>query len=231
MRRAPLLGAVFAVSLHTASALAIDLRVEGARLVVTGPIEFDDDFKLLAALITHAEQVRIVHFDGMPGGEMQAALRMGKIIREYQLDTISSGGCFSGCNFAFLGGVNRRFAWDGSDKIAIFGIHAPRDPLNRGDDTMVQTRAVFADYIAEMTGNRADRALIERSLRLRDGEWIVFLDTTRRWFGTPAVECPSSATINEKLMLDHCTSIPGTSAWQQGWVTNREAYRLPASRP
>ena len=75
------LAVAVATALLAAPAPAIELRLEGNRLVVTGSIEPDDDFELLTALVANREQVRIVHFHDMPGGEVLASLRMGNIIR------------------------------------------------------------------------------------------------------------------------------------------------------
>ena len=232
MMRATIIALACVVVLNAIPTSAIELRVERDRLVVTGPMMADDDFELLSVLIANQGQIRIVHFHDIAGGDLPASIRMGRIIRARQLDTIASSYCFSSCAFAFLGGVNRRFAWDEAGTVALLGYHGASHPLKPGDD-LAQVQALIGDYLAEMTGQRFDRVLIERTLRLRGYEMFVFVDATRRGeiSALTAIECPLSATINQNMHVDRCVPIDGISAWQQGVVTDRNAYRIPASRP
>ena len=231
MMRATIIALACAAALNASPTSAIELRVEGERLVVTGEIEADDDFELLSALVANRGQIRIVHFHDMPGGRTLASLRMGKIIRARQLDTIASSECISGCAWAFLGGVNRRFAWDEAGSLALLGFHGPHNPLDPTND-QAKVQAAIGDYIAEMIGQRFDRVLIERTLRLRGDDVIAFADTTRRRgiANLAAAECRLGAKTDQDL-LDRCVPIVGMSAWQQGIVTNRDAYRVPARLP
>lgn len=236
MIRAAIRTIACAAFLHTAPALGIELRVEGSRLVVTGLIEPDDDFLLLTALVARRPTVRIVHFHEMPGGYIVAALRMGRMIRARHLDTIASSVCLSGCAFAFLGGVSRRFALDAAGDPTVLGYHGPFDPANP-ERELPESQTVIAAYIAEMTGARADPALIERALRLKPDDLMLFVGATQRLrgegLGTAGVfECPlGRPTVDASELLKGCVRIPGTGALEQGLITTSDPYRLPARTP
>jgi len=119
-------------------------------IVITGPFEFRDTADGLAQVVARSG-ASFVTFDS-PGGNVDSAMRHGRMIRTLGLDTlqIRAADCASACSLAFLGGV-RRSAEAGS-----IGVHrssfAPdfvSDP-NAAVAAIQQLTAQVMSYIAEM---------------------------------------------------------------------------------
>lgn len=77
-----------------------------------------DFLKLLAA----SPQIKVVHLDS-PGGFVNEAVALNKVIRSKGLDTYVSSECISACTIAFAGG-RRRILRQG----AVLGFHGPTSP-------------------------------------------------------------------------------------------------------
>jgi hypothetical protein len=97
-----------------------------ARGVITN--ETPADF--IAFIDRNALRAKTVRFDS-PGGDLVAGMRLGEVIRVKKFDTEAIT-CASACAYAFLGGVQRRFA----GKQTRFGVHRfyrskPRNPTLR----------------------------------------------------------------------------------------------------
>jgi hypothetical protein len=218
----------------------VELQVVDGRLVVSGQIKPGDEFAVLSVLVKHGKTIEVVHFSAITGGEADASLRIGRLIRARRLHTIASGACLSGCTVAFLGGITRSFAVDPGFAVSLLGLHGANDSGSPGTATprTAEADARLRDYIAEMTGGRPDPQLIERILRLRgQNQAILFFDP---WLATRAValaratvfEClRSDSTPDLDLYLSRCEEIPGIDALQQGLITTTERYRIGRSDP
>ena len=86
-----------------------------------------------------------LYFDS-PGGNLAAALTLGRMIRRPGLNTYvapAGNGCYSACVYAFSGGVVR--IYDGAKPLGVHQFHGP------GDQSSTQaTMAFLAVYLDEM---------------------------------------------------------------------------------
>jgi hypothetical protein len=130
----------------------------------------------------------VVYFDS-PGGNLIAALQLGRIIRARGLDTfvggpyeafmgfgprgaaneitrrlVSEGICFSACAYAFLGGVSRELSESG--RYGIHQFYSGGRPL--GDASTQVAMTVLASYLDDMGVDRRllDLASLTPSTRL-----------------------------------------------------------------
>ena len=91
-----------------------------------------------------AQGVRIIYMDSR-GGNPQAAMAIGQMIRERGLDTgfhpRGDNRCVSACTAMFMGGVHRYYVGgehirDAANSRVGLGFHPPRHPSEDGEDTM-----------------------------------------------------------------------------------------------
>ena len=135
----------------TAKPMTFEL-VGGGRLLATGTITPGLSEKFAAEVARRGDYIRTVVLNS-PGGSVNDALAMGRLIREKQFATeIESGRyCASSCPLVFAGGVERR----AGDKASI-GVHqvaavasanvAPRDEM----DVAQRISARCQRYLGEM---------------------------------------------------------------------------------
>ena len=88
--------------------------------------------------------VRIIYMDSR-GGNPEAAMAIGQMIRERGIDTgfhpRGDNRCVSACTAMFLGGVHRYYVGgervrDAANTRVGLGFHMPRQPTAEGEDTM-----------------------------------------------------------------------------------------------
>ena len=87
------------------------------------------------------------------GGNMMESLVIGRLIRDYKLNTIVpiNAYCYSACSYAFMGGAVRKIAQD-----AEYGMHRPYFPeeiegsYRNGYDVGVFTSVMVVSYLIEM---------------------------------------------------------------------------------
>jgi hypothetical protein len=126
--------------------------VGGGRLLATGTITPGSSEKFAAEVATRGDYIRTVVLNS-PGGSVNDALAMGRLIRDKKFATEVEAGktCASSCPLVFAGGVERR----AGDKAAI-GVHqvaavssasaAPRDEM----DVAQRISARCQRYLGEM---------------------------------------------------------------------------------
>ena len=90
-----------------------------------------------------SQRLRIIYMDSR-GGNPEAAMAIGQMIRERGLDTgfhAGRGRCVSACTAMFLGGVHRYYVGgenirDGAGTKLGLGFHPPKHPDQEGEDVM-----------------------------------------------------------------------------------------------
>lgn len=87
----------------------------GPMLTLHGGIEAGDA-RRLDAFLAGLDAVPPLAAMNSPGGDVDEALRIGRLLRERELDTLIPAGaaCFSACPYALAGGVERRVSAQGS---------------------------------------------------------------------------------------------------------------------
>lgn len=126
------------------------LNAASSFLVVSGEFEDSDDLSRFSEMLRQSD-IRVVTFDS-GGGNVLKAIELGRLIRQYKLDTVQlrKFECASACALAFFGGQSR-FAEPGS-----IGVHqASFADSSVGDvgaavSTVQQLTAVEIAYINEM---------------------------------------------------------------------------------
>ncbi|MCA0433338.1 MAG: ATP-dependent Clp protease proteolytic subunit [Proteobacteria bacterium] len=101
------------LALAPVPALADDVmsfRMENGSIVATGAFALDtaDSFRAFLAANGHAEGAwNTALFINSPGGNLVAALDMGRTIRERGISVVAVDLCASACTYMLMGGVNR----------------------------------------------------------------------------------------------------------------------------
>ena len=145
-------------------AMTFTMRGEG-RLVVEGVIEPGASTRLAAELDARGQSVRTVSFDS-PGGALDDAIAMGRLIRERGLATEVADGvvCASSCPLAVAGGQVRM-----AGPAAMVGVHQ----FYAAARSAAAPAAVMADV--QFTTARVSRHLIE--MGIDPAIWLHALDT------------------------------------------------------
>lgn len=169
MRRTVAFLGVFTSAFVDASGARAELRFSADSLndgtnivIVSGEISSSDrldEFVSLAA----SRKASMVVFDS-PGGNIYGAMKLGRMIRALQLNTVQirQMDCASACALAFVGGV-RRSATPGS-----IGVHrssfAPSATMGR-EDAVAGVQEVTADILSYLGEMGVSAKFLEFSLR------------------------------------------------------------------
>ncbi|TIV73028.1 MAG: hypothetical protein E5V89_02445 [Mesorhizobium sp.] len=131
-------------------------------IVVSGDFAYQDDLSAFEALARSNASVAVTFQS--PGGNIQKAMDLGRLIRRLGLATIQFRAveCASACSLAFLGGV-MRLAEPGS-----IGVH--KSSFSEGTtldarDAVAGVQQMTADIIAYMIEMGVDPALLQLSLQ------------------------------------------------------------------
>lgn len=146
------------------AAMTMELTPGGV-LQLRGAIGADTGSQFAAEIERISEYVTTVSLDS-PGGELESALAMGRLIRENGFETIVAEGalCGSACPLVFAGGTERRV-----DENAAFGLHQ----IYSVDARPTSPAAAMAG--AQSTTARINRYLIE--MGIDPAVWLYALET------------------------------------------------------
>lgn len=119
---------------------------------VRGTITNDTAREAQDFLVANKNKYLTVHFDSL-GGDVRAALDLGRVIRKYVATTyLGAGDCASACVLSFVGGADRTTA----SKAPRFGIHTPYSIDTRNityenaDNRFKTTSKLVAQYLQDM---------------------------------------------------------------------------------
>lgn len=107
--RSLLVGVVVAAGLSTAQAL--EMRVSGNQILLSGTIQAGDEFKFKELVDGAGGKIRIVRLNS-GGGGVEAAGQIGRIIRKHGMTTIvdaAASRCGSACTIIFGAGASRHY--------------------------------------------------------------------------------------------------------------------------
>src|SRR5580704_11686344 len=90
---------------------AMELKIVGNQLILSGPVVGDEPDKVREALAS-SPGIKIVILRNSGGGNAPAGYQVGQLLRERGLRTAVSGYCYSSCSRMFLGGSARYFTDD-----------------------------------------------------------------------------------------------------------------------
>jgi hypothetical protein len=94
-----------------AEGLAMELKIVGNQIILSGPVVGDEPGKVREALAS-TPGIDTVILRNSPGGDAPAGYQVGELLREHGLRTAVSGYCYSSCSRMFLGGSIRNFTDD-----------------------------------------------------------------------------------------------------------------------
>jgi ATP-dependent protease ClpP protease subunit len=147
------------------TSMAMDVRIDGSQIVLTGPVDGLDYDRFVKVL---NPSVHRVVFTNSPGGDLDATYNVSEEIRLRKLSTVVKGYCRSACALMFLGGVERRLA-DSKSYVAFHGGYGS----NMGTPS-TRPYGRIARLLAEMTGGKLSDELAETILHKRRNGFVYF---------------------------------------------------------
>jgi hypothetical protein len=204
------------------SSQAMTLERDGSTLFATGPVE-DDFGKFKNALeVPGLEQIVFVN---SPGGDLWTGMRVGRIIANSGVKTVTAGKCVSACSIMFMGGRERTFADAFRANVTYVGIHGPSSKTTKAV-TSEHAPQIYAFFKMAM-GERFNADLMNKAFYDMDdaGSMLRVFDVAR----TPkrvTYHCRSQQTPRRE-----CTEFPEADALSIGLITNTVLTKvsLPAS--
>ena len=106
--------------------LAMELKIVGNQIILSGPVVGDESGKIRKAL-ANTPGIDTAILRNSPGGNAPARYQVGEVFREYGLRTAVSGYCYSSCSRMFLGGSTRYFTDDYLPENNNVGFHGHYD--------------------------------------------------------------------------------------------------------
>lgn len=221
---------LFLLGLIPTYACAMDVRVAGNQLVLSGGISGDEIAKVRDTLLANPQIDTVVLRDS-GGGDVWTAMRLGEVFEEKGYKTAVSGYCMSACVIIFLGGRERSFADGKVGSRTFLAMHTPifsTESLRgiKGSPSRPARGQLF-NWMGKRLGAAGDKALLERALENDDPSgFMYFFDIARktRKDGVTAFQCKGP----EKKKVADCEKLPGTDALRAGLVTT--ATVLPVNQ-
>jgi len=155
---------ISALMLLPVSAPAMDLKVLGRQLILTGPVVGDEPAKVAEALAKSPE-IDTVILRNSPGGNAPAGYQVGQLLREHGLRTAVSGYCYSSCSRMFMGGRARYFTDDYPSEYTNIGFHG-HYYLNGKLNTDLVRQLDLRGWIIRYSDGKADPRLVERWINI-----------------------------------------------------------------
>ena len=164
-------------------------------LVLKGEFVFEDDVAVLRATVTDFQPNVITFRSG--GGNVDAAIRIGRAIRALGLTTlqIRSSECASACALAFLGGA-QRFAEAGS-----IGVHRSSFSGDLGGGTEQAVSAIqslTAHIISYMIEMGVDPGLLELSLATDSSDMRYLTSTEMRQYRVTSIGPDTGSAVSQR---------------------------------
>lgn len=156
--------ACFGAFAFATSSPAMNIKLVGDQLILSGPVERGDDATVEREL-AEKPAIRTVILRNSPGGDVRTAYAISNRIRAKGLRTAVSGYCYSGCARMFLGGVERLFTDDYPPHMTRIGFHGhyyADGPLKGHLHRQLVEKADLKNWIIEHSDGKADPDLVER---------------------------------------------------------------------
>ena len=211
--------------LLTFNALAMDHRIAGNQLILSGRIN-GDEIALMRDVLPANPQIDTVVLKDSPGGDIWTAIRLGEMFAERGLKVAASGFCMSACVIAFVGGVERSFADGKEGRFTYLALHTPTNsdaaPGREQGKPALQWRGKVMYWMAPRV---KDVALLEKALANDNPAGFVYLfDSARtsRTDGITVFQCQGT----EKRRIADCAPISGTDALRAGFITSRDILKV-----
>jgi hypothetical protein len=152
------------LTLSPARLIAMELKVVGDQLTLSGPVVGDEPAKV-EEVLTKSPEIDTVILRNSPGGNAPAGYRVGQLLRERGLRTAVSGYCYSSCSRMFLGGRTRYFTDDYSPEDTNVGFHGHYYANGRLNADLVSQYGL-REWIIRYSDGKADPLLVERWINI-----------------------------------------------------------------
>jgi len=167
VRRAAVTATLFAlivILMVPTRAPAMELKIVGNQLILSGPVVGDEQGRVREALAS-SPGVETVILRNSGGGNAPAGYQVGQLLRERGMRTAVSGYCYSSCSRMFLGGSARYFTDDYLPENNNVGFHGHYDRMGRLNANLVRQYGL-RDWIIKYSDGKADPALVERWINI-----------------------------------------------------------------
>src|SRR5215813_8050427 len=144
--------------------LAMELKIVGNQIILSGPVVGDEPGKIREAL-ANTPDIDTAILRNSPGGNAPAGYQVGELFRQHGLRTAVSGYCYSSCSRMFLGGSTRYFTDDYMPENNHVGFHGHYDRMGRLDANLVRQYGL-RDWIIKYSDGKADPSLVERWINI-----------------------------------------------------------------
>ena len=215
--------ALAGLSFTVSDADASQWYVNGDTIYYTGGTVALDPATFRAIMANAAREgvtIRRIVLRNGPGGAAIGGTGLGQAIREFQLDTVMDGGCYSACTAAYVGGVNRFFTDYDLPVLGImgqftFGIHG----ASRGNIPVSnREQQQFIDHFRNLLGPDVWAIAGERIILAHTGltDSQGFLNYLNPRSSLPTTFCPGG----NRGATGNCTSFPGVTLVTDGIATS-----------
>jgi hypothetical protein len=152
------------VALPPAESVAMELKVVGTQLILSGRVVGDEPGKVREAL-ANSPEIDTVILRNSPGGDAPAGYQTGQLVRERGLRTAVSGYCYSSCSRMFLGGRTRYFTDDYPAEHTHIGFHGHYHADGHLNAALMAQYGL-RDWIIKYSDGKADANLVERWINI-----------------------------------------------------------------
>jgi rhodanese-related sulfurtransferase len=198
------------LSIH-ASLQAMTVEVHGDTVFASGPV--DDDYAKFRDAFDKPG-VTTVAFVNSPGGDLTTSLRVGRLIAERNLKTVSAGFCMSACSIMFLGGVERRFSDSFRPNANVIGIHGAHDSATKQVNSILQPQ-MFA-YFKQRMADRFNSDIMNIALyKMEDSGASLRVPEFARNETARPYHC-----ANTQMPRTRCTNFAEANALTLGIITD-----------
>jgi hypothetical protein len=150
---------------------AMELKIVGDQIILSGPVVGDEPEKVLEAFAS-SPGIETVILRNSPGGNAPAGYKVGQMLRKRGIRTAVSGYCYSSCSRMFLGGSTRYFTDDYLPESNNVGFHGHYDRMGRLDADLVR-RYGLREWIIKYSDGKADPVLVERWINIPYGRGMI----------------------------------------------------------
>ena len=144
--------------------LAMELKIVGNQIILSGPVVGDELGKIREAL-ANTPGIDTAILRNSPGGKAPAGYQVGELFRAHGLSTAVSGYCYSSCSRMFLGGSTRYFTGDYMPENNNVGFHGHYDRTGHLNANLVRQYGL-RDWIIKYSDGKADLLLVERWINI-----------------------------------------------------------------
>jgi len=144
--------------------LAMELKIVGNQIILSGPVVGDEPGKIREAL-ANTPGIDTAILRNSPGGNAPAGYQVGELFREHGLRTAVSGYCYSSCSRMFLGASTRYFTSDYVPENNHVGFHGHYDRMGHLNANLVRQYGL-RDWIIKYSDGKADPLLVERWINI-----------------------------------------------------------------